>query len=216
MIVHLQRLLDLSYDSDLCYDLYRIGNYDVLLELMVPLARTVLSIEMKGLSDELFDEYLSSSIVTLCENIRNRKYDDSTPDPDRFTNFFYTAVKRTLSSDYWSTKLFIPESGSECYTHRVRFITHQDIDNRIFLAQLPYEIYHLVESRIRFDGKEYEACLYVLERILQGKRVVAYKMKKQYGIQDYLFFIRYVQILIRSVLYEMKECQSRYRYASVA
>jgi hypothetical protein len=70
----------------------------------------------------------------------------------------------------------------------------------------------VVTKKIRFKGYELQACMYVLDRILQGARIVPAYLKRDLDIKDPEFFVSYVVVMLRNALYDMKH-QGSFRNA---
>jgi hypothetical protein len=90
-----------------------------------------------------------------------------------------------------------------------------DVENHIYLEQLPGYLRDLVVERFRFVGYELQACMYILDRLLTGSKIVVAYMKRVIGIKDPDFFISYVVVMIRKTIYDMKIASGRYRFNNV-
>jgi hypothetical protein len=165
-----------------------------------------------GLEGSRQDEMITDTLAYLYDHIRLRKYDDDTPSVERFFTYFYTIIKRQLINTF--NEIVSYERPKGCIKP-ARMLYPQDVENHIYLNQLPGYIRDLVVDSFRFDGLELQACMYVLDRLLNGSKIVVAYMKRMIGVKDPEFFISYVVVMIRKTIYEMKIASGRYRFNNV-
>lgn len=156
------------------------------------------------LEQDLAEECLADASVYLYQQLTRRTYQHTHGDPDHFTNHFYTIIKRQLYKTVMEVQQFtyLP-AGSEP-DKSPKPIHPWDVEQHIYLEQLPGQVRDLVMRKIRFEGQEYQACLYVLDRVLTGARIVPAYMKNELNVRDPNFLVTYMVVVLRSTLYDLK------------
>jgi hypothetical protein len=81
----------------------------------------------------------------------------------------------------------------------------REIRARVYMGELPKEIYRIVSTKLRFNGKEREACNFILKSLLSYKPVSPATIRYHFKLREAEFFIDHVKVLIRSVLYYLRE-----------
>lgn len=203
MLPYLEKLLKAPYDAELCCHLYwTADSYDLLYECMLPLVRIVLRREMFDHAED--EDYYADGFETLSYNLMYHKYDHDGEDPGSFNSFFYMAIRRAVVARYWADKYAMPFDHSESWRPQSQTLHPYDIENQMYLEQLPNHVTQLVLDRIRFTNRELNACLYFLNQLMTGGKIIYYYVKNDLGVQDPDFYLNYVLVLLRSTLHSMK------------
>lgn len=199
-----QKLLSGSYDSVLVCDLYHLGrDSNLIFELMMPLIIIVMRRHYLGVGRMAEDELVTDAMGGLYTALRKRVYDAKFVDHRHFTAYFWNIIRRELSDTLGAYhRLHHPPTTIE--VEHPRMIQPQEVENHIYLEQLPVFVRDIVIKQIRFSGRELQACLYVLDRILTGARIVLAYMKRLIGVSDPEFFVSYIVVKIRMTIYELK------------
>jgi hypothetical protein len=200
--VLLARLVERPYDGFLaysCYENYRSSSDPEFLELAVkltlPLVKLVHTLEFHTWR---LDEDLVSHVAShLTQQLLEKRY---VGEFENFLPFHRTSIRHAFQRYIGS----LP---------RATFIDMQRIDvgrvsttiHQIFLEELPDIIRDRCLDKFRFQGHEYRGCIYILDQMMSDEEVVVAYLKRQFQMRDPLFFIDYVTVIVRSVLYDMKD-----------
>ncbi len=76
---------------------------------------------------------------------------------------------------------------------------------RIYLKEIPAEVYRNVKGRIRFTGKEGDLCDFIAVSLIEGRGIPVVLIRQKWGTTNLRFFTDYVRVLIRSVLVGMRK-----------
>ena len=190
------------YDAALACDLYTLNRdpnltYDVLL----PLISMVVKKHFPGLERTREDDMISDAMGSLYIQLLRRKYNHHEWNERHFTTFFWNVIKRQLYDSINAINKSHYPPGMLAPPHMIHPI---DVENHMYLEQLPGFVRDIVTKRFRFTGRELQACMYVLDRLLTGSQIVAAYLKRIIGVDDPEFFVTYVVVLIRSSIYELK------------
>jgi hypothetical protein len=82
--------------------------------------------------------------------------------------------------------------------------SQKDAENRIFLDELRVEIYNKVDAGIRFNGLQRDACLYMLQKLIEGADVHLKSTARLFDLKNPNFFKGYVLLLLRVELYHLR------------
>ena len=91
--------------------------------------------------------------------------------------------------------------------YRFRWPEHfslKDVENEIFLEELPGAILNQFIQEVRFTGKLRDACIYIAECLLTGYAVDWSVLYKQ-DIFNAKFFVSYVTVTCRRLLWDYRE-----------
>lgn len=159
-----------------------------------------------GIEYELDDILIADAVSALYQSVMRRKY-ESNGDDNHFTGYFFNVIKRQMYNSL-NDKTSFEHPAATITPSRV--IHPLDVENHIYLEQLPGFIRDAVVARIRFTGRELQACMYVLDRLLTGSNIVSAYLKRGIGVQDPEFFVTYIVVLMRSSIYDLKIRGGRY------
>ena len=205
----------MRYDSLLACDLYwKSSNTELIYTYLLPLVRIVISKEFPVLDDAQNDEVLSDAACYLFEYVHKRKYEHTEANEGHFTGYFYTIIKRQM---YWSLNevqrfAYLPPDTN---IPTPRLVHPRDVENHIYLEQLPGYVRSLVIKRFRFRESELAACMYVLDQVLTGERIVLAYIRRDLNISDPEFFVTYVLVILRSTIYKLKLTGHHYCFSDV-
>lgn len=172
----------------------------------LPLIDTMLRKEFPSVRSSDKGEFVTLASYKLWNIISKRHV----PNTDQFHRYLRTCIARVIITEI--TKLIrqreIPPEADPPRIARLK--SHRDVETLLFLADLPDLVRSRVEAKVRFDGNERTACLYIADRFLAGKTPVMEVLRDDYKIQHAAFLCEYVLILIREALYAYKDITSIY------
>lgn len=76
---------------------------------------------------------------------------------------------------------------------------------RVFLKEIPAEVYRKASECIRFKGEEFEMCQFILTSLIEGRGVPVVLIRTRWGSSNLKFFVGYIRVLIRMALVSLKE-----------
>lgn len=199
------------YDGELCFELYL--NY---LKGIVPDDKLVTYLK-RYIVMQVRDEYLHLG-VEVCEDLVQASLTElwmciskQTPPTDNvasFHAFINTVFRRQISRVFRTLYDDAPkELDPEFYRSRcaLQEDTIKDVDDRIFLEDIPTILRRRVLEKFRLLESDRLAAEYVLDRVLSGERVVEPYLRRKYKVRDPAFLIEHVMVRARMVLYEYRE-----------
>ena len=83
----------------------------------------------------------------------------------------------------------------------------RDMENFIFIRQIKELVQERVLSRVRFYGTDREACVFILDKVVRGVRLVPDQLVSQFELvrKDARFFIGYMTCLVRDALFHIRD-----------
>lgn len=162
----------------------------------------------KHLGDDVCGDLVQAVLTELWKVIVARKI----PETNIFVyhSFINTVMRRAASKEFNTVYGHSPrEIPYEMYESRYfnRDITPKDIEDQIFLEELPNALRKRISKKSRFQNKYYqEAIAYILERILTQTRIVPDYLKRQFGFNNSVirFLTEHVYVLLRIELYDIR------------
>jgi hypothetical protein len=126
----------------------------------------------------------------------------------KFHQYIYEVVRRwigfTFDKEYDDSHKYLDISNWDQSNLR-RFRFQYDIDNDIFLDELPQSITWDLMDFCRFKGNTRRAIRYCIGCILTGSRIATSYLKRRYDLIDPDFIIEHTLIILRSCLYRYKK-----------
>lgn len=201
------RLIRKQFDAELVFDLYMTkSDINLVFEHFLPLVWIVMLSEFKGLTDDIQEDLVSVSMISLYEVTLSRKCEalGRCGSLNEFIMWHYNIIRSRMFSKFAEDRIW-NERRLTKYGIDVPPMPgpwHRELD--IYLSQLPRELENLVMERVRFEGNGYLACQYILRCILRKDRIVEGVIKHELRQANVRFFIDYVLVLLRVVLYSLK------------
>lgn len=193
-----------EFDGGVCFRRYQEGaDVSEMLSLLAPLIREVIIVHrFRPRSPDEYQDFHSAGFLRLCEALAESP---EFRDEDELRIWFRSRVKAMLSHVYWQERRFYPRNGSEKFMLPQPDIKTADVERQIYLRQLRTMIYREVAKKIRFSGSERMACMFVLRRVIQGRRIMLRKLREQFNLENPMFYVQYITVLARDALYRVKE-----------
>jgi hypothetical protein len=200
------------YCSEKAYSLYLLyenGDDSVLNELLTalcPLVRKCSRLECSSVSsgdqgmieadalNEVYRVLENKSVPITCDRV--------------FTRYLATVINRTFRDslnelhqqtfEFWKVAQY-PDGG--------RIVSQLDVDAELYRTQIVREILKTIYSRIRFRDSEREACMFIVDCVLGVKDVDPKVVRRKHLLKSRRckYLINYVNILVRSTLWEFGE-----------
>jgi len=119
-----------------------------------------------------------------------------------------TIARRNLLREAYR-KAFIPEQGDasiRTFSYKP-FPVAADVEHRIFIEEMKEIILDYIEHCTRLDFNERQACRYIAESLIAGKRVSPLVLSSKYRIPDdrMKFYIDFTKVVMRNELYKIRE-----------
>lgn len=152
-------------------------------------------------------EYISTAACRIYSELENRAFKGEHQNSYSFylQRISMNAFLRETSEWTANRVIDFDYHGPQAPAGRVRSIA--DVEQHIYLNQLPALLEDMVTDKIRFDGLKFEACVYALRQVLASKVASPRWMKKAYGLarEEADMLVDYVTIRIRLSLYEIRD-----------
>lgn len=201
------------FDSDLVYALYNAkSSPDTIFHHFMPMIKIVLATEWKSAISAYEDELISAAMTKLYDLILNRAYDamlvrrgvEGVYGLNEFMRWHYYEIHGSMRTTVCDDRSWDEQRLTKYGIEPASMLKPWHCETRIYLSQLPHELENLVMERVRFEGNGYLACQYVLRCILRNGRVVEGVIKHELKLVNVKFFVDYVLVLLRSVLYGLR------------
>ena len=201
-----------SYDEDYSfslYSLYESGDNSVLNSLMTsicPLIRRSFKLEFRSMGHPDQSILEAEALHEVYRVISDKGI--PTEHKKVFTRYLVTVIIRCFRDelsnidyqcfDYWKVSRRPPAGSLPSY---------DDVEMNVYHHQLSTQIRSSIQSRIRFSGVEGEACRYLLDCQLGYKKAHTRTVRDRFRIKRsrYAYFLQYINILIKSALWEFGE-----------
>lgn len=194
---------DLAID---CYWAYLNGDANItaedVAELFLPLCKIVTVSHLYWVPEAAWDDMFAEAYVEIYRAVKEKRCQRNV------YAYFFGLIRNTLNTKAKQYVHFMKPKerhDGDAVIHSP-FPSTKDIHHKMFLDELPSLIRHKVLSSVRFKNYEYQACRYILNRILMGKRIVYFVLQNRYHIEqgNFKFFEDYVIILCREALFSIK------------
>jgi hypothetical protein len=202
------------YDGDLCYEAYLNFKKGIVPEesLLTYMKRYVImhvKSRYKRLGYDICNDLIQAAVLELWILIRKQKI----PDPDVFVfhSFLNTVISRSTAKEFRVTYgRSLEEIPYDCYEsrHYCRDATPQDVEDQMYLEELPKILIGNILKKIRFEDPKIRSTLkYVLERILARRRIVPDWIRRKWGFggKTVKFLTEHAYIILRAELYELRK-----------
>lgn len=191
------------------YILYESGDDSVLNELLenlCPLIRRCFRMEVN--KDALGDRgnLESDALEAVYELLRDQ--DIPTHHSRVFTRYVSTVIIRTFRDSLVKLRQQTFDLWQVAQTYPgARLVTSYDVEADIYREQIHRELRKVVRSRIRFQGADRDACVYIIDCELGYKELPSLTVRRKVGLPNARckYLIRYVNVLIRAALWEFGE-----------
>jgi len=171
-------------------------------ELFLPLCKIVAISHFYWVPESAWEDMFAEAYIEIYRTVTEKRCQSNA------YSFFFGLIKNTLNK---KAKHYVDfanprERHDGDFELKSPFPQAKDIHHQIFLKDLPDIIRHMVLSNVRFSGNEYQACRYILNRFIMGRRVIYFVLKNRYHIEKerFKFFEDYVIVLYRSALFSIK------------
>lgn len=204
------------FDHEALYQLYRLYSADLLSE------DQFFEYVRRGASCWVRDRYFTRVSMVICEDllqavllsfwtVLSGKKPSVLLGSGAFLGYlkkvFDGAVQRTFDSSYDDASK-MEEPNLYFRERSPRFPLPYDVEDAIFVEELPRSLALDISSSLRFGGKAREASVYVFRRLLHGKAVLPIWLSRAYEISEPEFFIDHVKVCIRRHLYDARKLLS--------
>jgi hypothetical protein len=203
-----------KYDGELCFAMYM--NYkdgivtdDELVTYVKRYALMYVQSHYRRLGPDVCDDLLQSALMSVWSVIKKQNLPEK--DVNTFHSYLNTVIRRAVSREFGAVYgQSLSELSHEQYDSGLgnRDVTPGDVEDRIFLEELPEAIVKAIRKKIRFSEPEWrEATEYILERMMSNRRVVTDLIKRQWRLNNpQIKFLRdHVSVMIRDTLYGFKQ-----------
>ena len=183
-------------------------------EKFMPLVHSELTMGVKSrifksLPEIDMDGVKSHASYKIWDKIINRKMR-----VEKYTAYLQKVIRDSIYDVFREIK---SQSVPAEHVHWPVYFGIREVENQIFLSELPEAVIKKFESKLRFngevEGKVKDACLYVANELTQQHRdseriaenVLRKRIKSIYRVEDPQFVIDYVIVAFRSILMDVKE-----------
>lgn len=199
------------YDRNIAFELY--NNYVCkiapLSYVLAYLQRSValrITMKYRHLGLDTCEDLVQSVMMKLIKCVKDQIFPED--DADGFNSFLLAIIDnhtaRAFSTLYDDVpgKLDIHEYGRH---YQKRFRSQYDVEDAIYLNEIPELLCKDVVDHLRFDGEFRAATEYVLQMLLSGRRVVHYWIKNNFRISNHRFLVEHAVVNLRKRLYEARK-----------
>lgn len=203
LTLELRESMTTLLDKPLACDLYRwSSDLGLIYHYLLPLVRIVARKTIRAVADELEEEVMADAAANLYIQLARRTYDSDEWDPDHFINHYYAIVRRHIIEAFRDVVIILPEKYEQ--PQPPRMLHPYDVENHLYLLQIPDVIRQHASNRIRFSGAEKDACLYLIDRILTGTRIVLPYLTNELHLREPEFYVTYIVVILRATIYDLK------------
>jgi hypothetical protein len=172
---------------------------------VVPLVGMLLKREFNRLDDSMLEEFEADAIAEIREILRRKMPPINSA--ESFDWYTYSAVfKHTCELLEYEIRPLKANPNVACYERLTHIVSGEHIFTEVFTKHLPSYLLQTAVNKIRFAGRERDACEYLLERLAQGKNGSNGALRTRYDIpsERVPFFVNYATVLLRQSLYELR------------
>jgi|SRR5581483_1662720 len=181
-----------------------VDNSIELFDLLSHIVNIVAPRSFPSVSEFDADDLKSRGREYLWKKIKNNDLPDI---ESGFFNYFYECIKNEMLRELKGINQQIFESGNasvECPSMS-KLYTVDNVENYITAYEVLQNLYMEIVAEIRFGDNEFLLCKYILSRILISEVISPRHIKRAYGIQNYKFYVDYIQVKIKSKLYKYRD-----------
>lgn len=211
-----ERYFKAKYDADLAAGLYAVylgGDDSVLNELMAQICPLVRRVYRKTIGPTLHSQQRQMEADALSEAFLILRSKTVPTHPRSFSSFLMTSLQRyyyDLARDY-RPRVFNYTKSPDVLPPAGSVKSHKIVETELFYRQLNVLLRDRVRSRIRFIGREQQACWLILDCLLGLSPLDPTIARKRYRIrspQRIRHLIKYVEILIKAAKLEQEQRSS--------
>jgi hypothetical protein len=205
---------DIDYDGDYAFKLYKrwLHNRESIDTLVEYMQRyVVLRLKKQGyhrrVSYEICAEIVQTTLIELWKTFRRKNL--PTANPALWHGYLNTVVIRWFAKGF-KDFFYKPQQNIDTYDHIERQIhripTASDVEDVIFLDELPVVLRKMILGTLRFPGEKTQGAVkYILDRIFNGEPIVDNWLKIHYDIDNPEFLVEHVRICLKLSLYEIRK-----------
>lgn len=151
-------------------------------------------------------ELIAASAWGLFDALRRRRFKDGSP--EQYAAFLRHVALGSFLSEYINIARFqvvseIPPDAFDFWARMSgRLVGYDDVDRKMIIEKIPVIVAEHVTSRLRFEGEERDACLFVLRSVLEGVDVNPRGLADLFAIKQtrLRFLVDYVVVRVRLAL----------------